>query len=52
MGPTAGTAFNLTVLSSGGWLDMGLNIDVAAVDDPELLRLCLEDAYAELLSVA
>jgi hypothetical protein len=52
MGPTAGTAFNLTVLSSGGWLDMGLNIDTAAVEDPDLLRRCLEDAYAELLSVA
>ncbi len=38
MGPTGGTAFNLTLLSSGGSLDMGLNIDVAAVDDPELLR--------------
>ena len=51
MGPTGGTAFNLTVLSSGGWLDMGVNIDLAAVDDPELLRTCLEDAYAELLSI-
>jgi WS/DGAT/MGAT family acyltransferase len=50
MGPTGGTAFNLTVLSSGGSLDMGVNIDVAAIDDPELLRQCLEDAYAELLS--
>ena len=38
MGPTGGTAFNLTLLSSGGSLDMGLNIDAAAVDDPELLR--------------
>jgi len=51
MGPTGGTAFNLTVLSSSGWLDMGLNIDVAAIDDPVLLRDCLEDAYAELLSI-
>src|SRR5438067_6852693 len=50
MGPTGGTAFNVTVLSSGGSLDMGVNIDTAAVDDPELLRRCLEDAYAELLS--
>ncbi|HEV3226053.1 MAG TPA: wax ester/triacylglycerol synthase family O-acyltransferase [Acidimicrobiales bacterium] len=49
MGPTGGTAFNLTVLSSGGWLDMGVNIDTAAVDDPELLRTCLEESYAELL---
>ncbi|MEY2403241.1 MAG: diacylglycerol O-acyltransferase / wax synthase, partial [Acidimicrobiaceae bacterium] len=31
MGPTGGTAFNLTVLSSGGSLDMGVNIDLAAV---------------------
>jgi WS/DGAT/MGAT family acyltransferase len=51
MGPTGGTAFNLTVLSSGGWLDMGVNIDTAAIDDPGLLRQCLEDAYAELLGV-
>ena len=51
MGPTGGTAFNLTVLSSGGWLDMGVNIDSAAIDDPQLLRECLEEAYAELLSV-
>jgi WS/DGAT/MGAT family acyltransferase len=50
MGPTGGTAFNLTLLSSGGSLDMGLNIDVAAVDDPELLRTDLEDSYAELLA--
>jgi diacylglycerol O-acyltransferase len=50
MGPTGGTAFNLTLLSSGGSLDMGLNIDVAAVEDPELLRTSLEDSYAELLA--
>jgi WS/DGAT/MGAT family acyltransferase len=50
MGPTAGTAFNLTLLSSGGSLDMGLNIDTAAVDDPELLRSSIEDSYGELLA--
>jgi WS/DGAT/MGAT family acyltransferase len=50
MGPTGGTAFNLTLLSSGGWLDMGVNIDLAAVDDPELLRRSLEESYAELLA--
>ena len=52
MGPTGGTAFNLTLLSSGGYLDMGCNIDLAAIDDPELLRECLEEAYAELLAYA
>jgi hypothetical protein len=30
---------------------MGVNIDTAAIDDPALLRECLEDAYAELLSI-
>jgi WS/DGAT/MGAT family acyltransferase len=50
MGPTAGVAFNLTTLSSGGWLDMGVNIDLAAIDDPALLRASLEDAYAQLLA--
>ena len=50
MGPTAGTAFNITMLSSGGRLDMGINIDSAAIDDPELLRSSLEEAYAELLA--
>ncbi len=50
MGPTGGTAFNLTVLSSGGSLDMGLNVDAAAIEDPDLLRRCLEESYAELLA--
>ena len=50
MGPTGGTPFNLTLLSSGGWLDMGLNIDVAAVDDPELLRRSFEESFAELIA--
>ena len=51
MGPTGGTAFNITVLSSCGGLDMGVHIDVAALADPEWLRTWLEDAYAELLSI-
>ncbi|MCU1375023.1 MAG: putative diacylglycerol acyltransferase, partial [Actinomycetia bacterium] len=38
LGPMAGTAFNLTTMSMGGRLDMGLLVDLAAVGDPELLR--------------
>ena len=49
MGPLAGTAFNITLLSYRGSLDMGLNIDAAAIDDPELLRTCMEEAFADLL---
>jgi len=50
MGPTAGTAFNATVMSYRNRFDIGINIDTAAVDDPELLRASIESAFAELLS--
>jgi WS/DGAT/MGAT family acyltransferase len=49
LGPMAGTAFNLTTLSMSGRLDMGLLVDLAAVDDPELLRDCIVASFAELL---
>jgi len=51
MGPTAGTAFNATVMSYKNRFDVGLNIDTAAVDDPELLRSSIEQAFAELIKV-
>ena len=51
MGPTGGTAFNATVLSYRGNMDIGLNIDIAAVDDPSLLRACVEESFAEFLAV-
>ena len=50
MGPTAGTAFNATVMSYRDGFDIGLNIDTAAVDDPGLLRSSIEDAFAELFA--
>jgi hypothetical protein len=49
VGPLAGVAFNLTLLSYNHSLDMGVNIDAAAVEDPELLRRCLERAFGALL---
>jgi WS/DGAT/MGAT family acyltransferase len=52
IGPMAGTAFNLTTLSLANQLDMGLCVDLAAVDDPALLRSCIADAYTELLDAA
>ena len=48
MGPTAGVAFNATVLSYMDRLDMGLVVDAAAVQDPGLLRRCIEDEFAAL----
>ena len=49
VGPLAGVAFNLTLLSYNHSLDMGVNIDTAAVAEPDLLRECLEQAFADLV---
>lgn len=48
VGPLGGVAFNLTLLSYNHNLDMGVNIDTAAVAEPKLLRDCLDSAFAEL----
>jgi WS/DGAT/MGAT family acyltransferase len=50
-GPTGGTAFNATVLSSKGNMDVGINCDTTAVTDPGLLRRCIEESIAELIAV-
>jgi WS/DGAT/MGAT family acyltransferase len=50
LGPLAGTAFNLTMMSYRGWLNMGLFVDRGAIDEPDRLRRHLEDAYAELIA--
>ena len=52
VGPLAGVAFNLTLLSHDGNLDMGLHIDSAAIEQPELLRQCMEDSFAKILAKA
>jgi hypothetical protein len=48
MGPLAGTAFNLTMLSYDGFLNLGLHVDRAAIDDPGALKEALQVAFAEL----
>ena len=48
IGPLGGVAFNLTLMSYLGSLDMALNIDTAAVTRPELLASCLEQAFERL----
>jgi WS/DGAT/MGAT family acyltransferase len=50
MGPLAGVAFNLTLLSYAGSLDVGLHIDAAAVAEPPRLARHLEGAFADLLA--
>ena len=51
IGPLMGVAFNLTLLSYDGSLDMGLHIDAAAVAEPARLRQHLERAFAELIAL-
>src|SRR4029077_47850 len=49
MGPTAGTAFNATLLSYRNSLDIGLCSDAAVVDDPVLLRDAIKESIEELI---
>ena len=49
VGPLSGVAFNLTLLSYLGRLDMGLNTDSAAVSEPALLRRFIEEAVDDLV---
>ena len=52
VGPLSGVAFNLTLLSYLGRLDMGLNTDSAAVTEPALLSRFIGDAVDELVAFA
>lgn len=51
IGPLLGVAFNLTLMSYVGSLDMALNVDTAAVSDPELLSDCLQRSFRALAAV-
>ena len=52
MGPTAGTAFNATVLSYKDRFDVGLNMDAGAIDAPAELRTRIEESFNELVERA
>ncbi len=52
IGPLGGVAFNLTLLSHVGSLDMGLNMDSRAITEPSLLTESLEASFATLLDIA
>jgi diacylglycerol O-acyltransferase / wax synthase len=49
LGPLGGTAWNLTLMSYAGSLDMGLHVDTGAVDDPAGLKEALKASFDELL---
>lgn len=50
-GPMAGTGANFTLLSYGDNLNVGINVDPAAVTDPALFVACLRQAYDEVMAV-
>jgi WS/DGAT/MGAT family acyltransferase len=52
MGPVAGTAWNITMMSYAGTLFMGVHTDPAAVSDLDLLIRSIEDGYRELFAAA
>ncbi|MEY2966387.1 MAG: hypothetical protein RLY50_437 [Actinomycetota bacterium] len=52
VGPLAGVAFNATLMSYLGSLDVGVNIDEAAVTEPELLAEELRLAFGEVCALA
>ena len=50
-GPLAGAGLNVTLLSYCDDLNLGVNIDVAAVPDPEFMVEHIRAAFAELLAL-
>ena len=50
IGPTGGTAWNLTLMSYDGMLDMGLNVDARAVKDAPQLRDLIAAEFAALIA--
>ena len=51
LGPLGGTAWNLTMMSYCGTLNMGLHLDAGAVAEPARLRDCLAEAFDELAAL-
>ena len=52
VGPLGGVAFNVTLMSYCGSLDLGLNTDSASVEQPELLAKLLSAAFDALHATA
>lgn len=51
-GPTIGAGLNATLMSYAGTCNVGVNVDLGAVDRPELLLECLRDGVAEVIALA
>lgn len=52
LGPLSGAAANLTLLSYMDQLNIGINSDLAAVPDPDVLHACLLDGFEDIANLA
>jgi len=52
VGPLSGVAFNLTLLSYLGRLDMGLNTDAAAIEHPDALVRLISESVDDFVALA
>jgi len=50
-GPTIGASLNTTLVSYAGSCHIGINIDTAAVPDPDILVSCLQESLAEITAL-
>ena len=50
-GPTIGASLNTTLLSYAGTCNIAINIDTAAVPDPDVLSACLQESLAEITAL-
>jgi WS/DGAT/MGAT family acyltransferase len=51
-GPTAGSSVNITLMSYDGTCCMGVNMDAAAIPDPDIFVECLREGFDEVLTLA
>ena len=49
LGPVGGTAFNASMLSYAGTINLGIHIDRGAVNDPDVLTGYISDEFTQLL---
>jgi WS/DGAT/MGAT family acyltransferase len=50
LGPVAGTACNTTLYTTAGSIDICLHVDPIAIEDPGLLRECVQAAFDDLMA--
>jgi hypothetical protein len=50
--PPSGSAVSFALLSYHDTCGIGINVDTAAVTDPERLTACLQEAFDEILALA